>query len=154
MTAVSLDEMLRDLEQLYRPEFLNRSIEFRLNVAQSLPRVLCSPHQLRQAVLHCLRFAMDAVDAPALSGSHEPKSIRLEASSEGGLVQILVAHSGPGFPDPDRAFDPLVPPQANRESASLGLSLCASILRDNNGRASAVNLEPRGAAILLELQAA
>jgi hypothetical protein len=34
------------------------------------------------------------------------------------------------------------------------LSLCATILRDNNGHASAINLEPHGAAILLELQAA
>jgi K+-sensing histidine kinase KdpD len=39
------------------------------------------------------------------------------------------------------------------DSASLGLSLCASILKENNGRASAVNLDPQGAAILLELQA-
>jgi K+-sensing histidine kinase KdpD len=36
----------------------------------------------------------------------------------------------------------------------MGLSLCATILRDQNGRASAVNLQPRGAAIILELQAA
>jgi K+-sensing histidine kinase KdpD len=36
----------------------------------------------------------------------------------------------------------------------LGLSLCATILRDNNGRASAVNLEPHGAAIILEVKAA
>jgi K+-sensing histidine kinase KdpD len=47
-----------------------------------------------------------------------------------------------------------VPKQAQGETAGLGLSLCASILRDHNGRASAVNLEPRGAAILLELKAA
>jgi K+-sensing histidine kinase KdpD len=36
----------------------------------------------------------------------------------------------------------------------MGLGLCATILRDHNGRASAVNLEPTGAAIILELQAA
>jgi K+-sensing histidine kinase KdpD len=36
----------------------------------------------------------------------------------------------------------------------MGLSLCATILRDQNGRASAVNLQPHGAAIILELQAA
>jgi hypothetical protein len=32
--------------------------------------------------------------------------------------------------------------------------LCATILRDHNGRASALNLEPQGAAIILELTAA
>ena len=84
----------------------------------------------------------------------EPKTIRLEASSEGQQVQILVAHSGAGFLNPERAFDPFTPAQAGGETAGLGLSLCATILRDNNGRASAVNLEPHGAAIILEVKAA
>jgi K+-sensing histidine kinase KdpD len=84
----------------------------------------------------------------------DAKTVRLEATSEGNMVQILVAHSGPAFPDPERAFDPFVPAQASEETAGLGLSLCSTILREHNGRASAVNLEPRGAAILLELQAA
>ena len=159
LTAVSVAELLSDMEELHRAEFLSRSIDFRLSIAPELPKILCHAQQLRQAVLHCLQFAIAAVDgpesAPALEATaEEPKSIRLEATSEDGLVQILVAHSGPGFLHPDRAFDPFVPAQAAGETAGLGLSLCATILRDHNGRASAVNLQPRGAAILLELQAA
>ena len=155
LTAVSVVELLADMEQLHSSDFLQRSIEFRLSVAPSLPRVMCSAQQLRQAVLHCLQYAMAAVEnqgqAPALD---EPKTIHLEATSEGGVVQILVAHTGQGFPYPERAFDPFVPAQAGGETVGLGLSLCATILRDNNGRASAINLEPRGAAILLELRSA
>jgi signal transduction histidine kinase len=155
LAAVSVAELLADMEQLHRSDFLQRSIEFRLSVAPGLPRVLCSAQQLRQAVLHCLQYAMAAVEnqGPALA-QDEAKTIRLEATSEGHVVQILVAHSGQGFLYPDRAFDPFVPAQAGGEIVGLGLSLCATILRDNNGRASAVNLEPRGAAILLELQTA
>jgi signal transduction histidine kinase len=154
-TAVSVAEMLTDLEQLHRSEFLRRSIEFRLSVAPGLPRVLCHAQQLRQAVLHCLQFAIEASENQASAEPDETaKTVRLEATREGSLVQILIAHSGPGFLHPDRAFDPFVPAQAIGETSGLGLSLCASILRDHNGRASAVNLEPRGAAILLELQAA
>ncbi len=159
--TVSVSEMLADIEQLYRSEFLHRSIEFRLSIAPALPGVLCHAQQLRQAVIHCLQFAIEAVDRPnpaqgpaAAPSFADPKTIRLEATSEGNLVQILVAHSGPGFLQPDRAFDPYASAQPNGETAGLGLSLCATILRDHNGRASAVNLEPRGAAILLELQAA
>ena len=70
------------------------------------------------------------------------------------MVQIKVAHSGPGFLNPERAFDPFAPVQMSGETAGLGLSLCATILRDHHGRASAVNLQPRGAAIILELRAA
>ncbi len=153
MTAVSVVELLSDLGQLHRPEFLERSIEFRLSLASNLPRVLCSAQQLRQAVRHCLQFAMDAT-ASSAAADDEPRIIRLEAATEGNLVQILIAHSGPGFADPERAFDPFMPPRAGGESTGLGLSLCATILRDNDGRASAVNLEPQGAAIILELKAA
>jgi C4-dicarboxylate-specific signal transduction histidine kinase len=155
LAAVSVTELLADLEQLHRPEFLQRSIEFQLNVAPGLPRARCSAQQLRQAVLHCLQFAMSSVDQPGAAQDEErPKTIWLEASSEGNLVQIMVAHSGPKFLNPERAFDPLVPAQPGEETARLGLSLCSTILLDNNGRAAAVNMEPRGAAIILELQAA
>jgi len=164
-TTVSVSEMLLDLEQLHRSEFLRRSIEFRLNVAPGLPKVLCHAQQLRQAVLHCLQFAIEAAESQSsrglkpggaqLGGAQDDlKTVRLEATAEGNQVQILIAHSGSGFLHPDRAFDPFVPTQASGETAGLGLSLCATILRDHNGRATAVNLEPNGAAILLELQAA
>jgi signal transduction histidine kinase len=154
-TAVSVAEMLTDMEQLHRSEFLRRSIEFRLSVAPGLPRVLCHAQQFRQAVLHCLQFAIEAVESQSSDENQEGvKSVWLEATAEGNMVRILIAHSGPGFLHPDRAFDPFVPAQATGETAGLGLSLCATIMRDHNGRASAMNLEPRGAAILLELQAA
>jgi signal transduction histidine kinase len=153
--AISVPELLSDMEQLYRPEFLQRSIEFQVNVAPGMPRILCGAQQLRQALLHCLQYAIGAVDRESPgSAPRESRSIRLEAAREGGLVHISITHSGPGFLNPERAFDPFVPARAGGETAGMGLSLCATILRDQNGRASAVNLMPRGAAIILELQAA
>ena len=152
-SAVSVTELLDDMERLYRPEFQRRSIEFRFDMAADLPRVMCQPQPLRQAVLHSLQFAIAAVEASTNNG----RSVRLEATAEGSQVQILVAHSGAPFENPARAFDPFADMRRvlgeAGDAASLGLSLCASILRDNNGRASAVNLDPHGAAILLELQA-
>jgi signal transduction histidine kinase len=157
LSAVSVPELLADLEQLHRSEFLHHAVEFHINIAPSLPRALCRPQQVRQAILHCLQFAFEAVESPnrgPATSLPEGKSIRLEATAEGNHVQILVGHSGAAFLHPDRAFDPFVPAQAAGETTGLGLSLCATILRDNHGRASAVNLEPRGAAIILELQVA
>jgi C4-dicarboxylate-specific signal transduction histidine kinase len=155
--TISVSELLVDMEQLHRSEFLSRSIEFRMNIAPALPNVLCNAQQLRQAVLHCLQFAIEAADKQGHALEHneaQGKSVRLEATAEGNVVQILVAHSGPGFLHPERAFDPFVPARASGEMAGLGLGLCATIIRDHNGRASAVNLEPSGAAIILELHAA
>ncbi len=151
-TAISVPELLADMEHLHRSDFLHRSIEFRLNVAPALPRVRCHAQQLRQAVLHCLHFAMEAVETMDAASD---RSVRLEATAEGNRVQIVVAHSGPGFHHPERAFDPYVSPQVGgADGAGLGLSLCATILRENDGSVSAINLKPQGAAIMLELQAA
>jgi signal transduction histidine kinase/ABC-type sugar transport system permease subunit len=152
--AISVTELINDMERLYRTEFLLRSIDFQVHVTPGLPRVLCGAQQLRQAVLHCLQYAMGAVQREVPEEVHAPKTIRLEAASEGNLVQISVMHSGPGFAQQERAFDPFTLAAAGAEMDGLGLSLCATILRDQNGRASAVNLEPRGAAIILEVQAA
>ena len=152
VTAISVIELLTDLEQLHRSEFVQRSIDFRVHIAPALPRILGNAQQVRQAVLYCLQFAMDAVE----NSDAVERTVRLEASADSNnQVQILVAHTGSPFPFPARAFDPFVPEPSNTESSSsLGLSMCATILRENNGRASAVNFEPRGAGILLELQAA
>jgi signal transduction histidine kinase len=150
-TAISVSELLKDMENLHRAEFLQRSIQFRLKVAADVPRVLCHAQQLRQAILHCLQFAMDAVEQ---QDPPTDRAVRLEASADGNRVQIVVAHSGPGFHHPERAFDPYLPQIGWVETSGLGLSLCATILRDNEGIASAVNLRPQGAAILLDLRAA
>jgi len=154
-SAISVAELLADIEQLYRADFVQRSIEFQVNIDPSLPRVMCGAQQLRQAVVHCLQYAIGALErenpATPLDLS---KTIRLEAASDGGVVKISVSHSGVGFMNQERAFDPFVASQTGNETAGLGLSLCATILSDQNGRASAVNLDPRGAAIILELRAA
>jgi signal transduction histidine kinase len=150
-TSVSVAELLEDMETLYGSEFLRRSIEFQLNIATGLPNVMGDAQQLRQALLHCLQFSMEAVDSQG--PADEERSIHVDATHEGGRVQILVAQSGPAFLHPERAFDPFVATQGVGETAGLGLSLCATILRDHHGKISAVNTEPRGAAIVLELQA-
>jgi hypothetical protein len=82
LTAVSVSELLADMEELHRPEFLQRSIEFRLSIAPALPMVLCHAQHLRHAVLHCLQFAIQAVEGPDPSlPSADPRTIRLEATS-------------------------------------------------------------------------
>lgn len=149
--ALSVTELLNDMEQLHRSEFLHRSIEFRLHIAPGLPRALGNAQQVRQAVLYCLQFAIEAVENIDAPGE---RAVRVDATAESECVKIVIAHTGPGFLHPSRAFDPFVPAQASGETAGLGLSLCATILRENNGRISAINFEPRGAAIVLELQTA
>ena len=139
------------MEQLHRSEFLERSIDFRLE-------------RFTRSTAGTRPSATVTAGSPALlavrdgyCGGAAPESdrtVRVEANAEGGRVQIVIAHTGPRFDNPDRAFDPFVPTQSGGETAGLGLSLCATILRDNRGRASAMNLNPQGAAIVLDLEKA
>ena len=76
--AISVTELLSDMEQLYRPEFLQRSIEFQVRVAPGLPRIVCGAQQLRQALLHCLQYAIGAVSARAPPSS--PRNLNRSAS--------------------------------------------------------------------------
>lgn len=152
LSSTSMNELLGDVERLQSAEFLQKGIEFRVNVPEELPRVLCEPQQLRQAVVHCLQFATDALDRVEAG---QERVVRLEASATPDHVQIVIAHTGQRFDRPECAFDPFVPPRSGAaETAGVGLGLCATILRDCNGNISATNLEPTGAAILMELQTA
>ena len=116
IAAISVTELLNDLEQLHRSEFVQRSIDFRVHIAPALPRILGNAQQVRQAVLYCLQFAMEAVEK--LDTTNE-KSVRLEAVAEKNQVQILAAHSGAKFLVPLAPLIPLFPnPPATNPPAS------------------------------------
>jgi len=150
-TAVSVTELLTDVERLYRSGLMHRAIAFQIHAAQELPKVQCDAQQLRQAILQCLQYAICAVERQT---PETPKFVRLDAAYEAGLMRITVGHSGPWFPHPETALDPSASEPINEDPAQLELSLCAVILRKLNGRALAVNLQPCGAAIVLELKTA
>lgn len=149
ITAISVPQLLADLEQLHRQEFLQRSIEFHVRAAPDLPRVLCQPHQLRQAILHGLQYCMEALESVPLESG---RKVEVEAEESDGNVRITIQHNGPGLAHPERAFEPLAPAQSAAETLGLGLSVCASLIRENNGQVAARNLLPAGAAIVLELE--
>jgi signal transduction histidine kinase len=149
--SFSVADLITDIEQLHRTDFLRHSIEFRSAVESNLPNIFGNPHQIRQALLHAVQYA---IDSAMRVGSNHEKSIRIEATvpaSEEGRVRILIGHSGQGFPHPDRAFDSLTSGFSGTEATGIGLSLCAAIVREHRGQISAVNYEPTGAAVILDL---
>jgi signal transduction histidine kinase len=149
--SFSVADLITDIEQLHRTDFLRHSIEFRSTVESNLPNIFGNPHQIRQALLHAVQYA---IDSAMRVGSNHEKSIRIEATvpaSEEGRVRILIGHSGQGFPQPDRAFDSLTSGFSGTEATGIGLSLCAAIVREHRGQISAVNYEPTGAAVVLDL---
>jgi signal transduction histidine kinase len=149
--SFAVPDLISDIEQMHRTDFLRHSIEFRLAIQPELPAIFGNAHQIRQALLHCTQYAIDSV---LRIGANQEKSIRLEASASAGeeaRIQIVIAHSGPGFAYPDRAFDSLSSGFTGSESSGIGLSLAAAIVREHRGNIAAVNLQPTGAAIEIDL---
>lgn len=149
--SFSVVDLITDIEQMHRPDFLRHSIEFRLTMPPDLPAIFGNAHQIRQALLHATQYAIDSV---LRVGANQEKSVHIEASaptSEDGRVQIVISHSGQGFAHPERAFDSLSSGFSGSESTSIGLSLCAAIVREHRGNITATNLDPAGAAIILDL---
>ena len=149
--SFSVADLVSDIEQMHRTDFLRHSIEFRLTAEPDLPPIFGNAHQIRQALLHATQYAIDSV---LKVGPNQEKSVRIEAitaASDDSRVRIVIAHSGQGFAQPERAFDSLSSGFAGSESTGIGLSLCAAIVREHRGNIAAVNYEPTGAAIIIEL---
>jgi two-component system NtrC family sensor kinase len=149
--SFSVADLVSDIEQMHRTDFLRHSIEFRLTAESDLPPIFGNAHQIRQALLHATQYAIDSV---LRVGPNQEKSVRIEATtaaSDDTRVRIVIAHSGQGFAQPERAFDSLSSGFAGSESTGIGLSLCAAIVREHRGNITAVNYEPTGAAVILEL---
>ncbi|WP_446744839.1 sensor histidine kinase [Silvibacterium acidisoli] len=148
LASISVEQMLRDIEQLRRPEFERAGITLLLTVADGLPRIRANGDQMRQVLLQVLNNATAALkNTPA----NQPKQVRIDARLGQDKVQVLVRDSGPGFSDINRVFDPFFTTKAPGEGTGLGLSLCYSIIREHGGEIVLSNLQPHGAAVSIEI---
>jgi signal transduction histidine kinase len=147
-TSFSIEQMLRDIWRLRKPELDRAGIVLELSIAQSLPRLRANVEQMRQVILQVLNNAATALES--LPSGRE-RRLRIDGSLIKDRVQVLISDTGPGFSNPDRVFDPFFTTKKPGEGPGLGLSLCYSIIREHGGEISAFNLQPHGAAVAIDL---
>jgi len=148
LAPIAVGQMLTDIGRLRRQEFERAGIQFEVAVPEDLPRIMANGDQLRQVFLQILNNAVAALKE---SSAASEKRLRISAASEGANVRVLFADTGPGFPDPERVFDPFFTTKPPGEGTGLGLSLCYSIIREHGGEISVSNLQPSGAAVVIEV---
>jgi signal transduction histidine kinase len=148
---VSLELLLRDTERVARRDLEEAHIDWQLRIAESLPHVLADRDQIRQVFLQVVKNAIGSMDA---SPDGMDRLLTVEASPAGHSLHVTFSDNGPGFANPARVFDPFYTTRDQGEGIGLGLSICYSIIREHGGQISAVNLQPRGAAVVIELPAA
>lgn len=147
-SAVSLNEVVRDVRHLKKEEFARRDIQFEVQVAEDMPLIRANRNQLQQVVLHMLDNALNAFDAYV---GREEKRVKLDLSYSKGTVRILMTDNGAGFPDPQRAFDPFTTSRQPGVRMGLGLSLCYAVVREHGGEITVHNLQPHGGALMVDL---
>ena len=148
---VSIDLLLRDIDRLARHDLEGAHIDLQLRIPEDLPRVKADGDQIRQVFLQVVKNAIGSMhDSP----EGVERRLTVEAASVGHNVQVTLTDSGPGFVQPGRVFDPFYTTRDQGEGMGLGLSVCYSIIREHGGEISALNVHPRGAAVVIELPAA
>ncbi len=145
---INVGQMLEDIDKLMRHDLEAAGIALEVRIEPGLKPVYCDGAQLRQVFVQVIKNAVGAMrDVP----EGEERKVTIEAVPLSRGVQVAVLDVGPGFPEPSRAFDPFFTTRHPGEGVGLGLSICYSIIREHSGEIAAVNLRPRGGAVVIEL---
>jgi signal transduction histidine kinase len=145
---VSLELLFHDIEQLVRHDLNGAHIELQMRIPQGLPNVKADGDQIRQVFVQVVKNAIGSMNELP---EGLDRRLRVEAAPAAHQVQITFSDTGPGFAEPSRAFDPFYTTRHQGEGMGLGLSICYSIIREHGGDISAINMHPRGAAVVIEL---
>ncbi|GGH06905.1 sensor histidine kinase [Silvibacterium dinghuense] len=149
VAALDLEWVLRGLETELRPECEGQGVHFEVCAAADLPPASANPERLAQVLKQLVANA-----SRAAAGEGGKPWVRMEAGQGEEHLRIVVSNSGPGFPEPERLFDPFFTLKPKNEGAGMALSLCYSMIRELGGDMSAYNLQPHGAAVIVELPVA
>ena len=149
MTAVPVDEALRDTESMIAPQILAKGLHYSYKGAGKSASVLADPEKLQQIVLNLLSNAVKFTE----SGG----TITLSSEFAGKCIEIRVADTGPGIsPEKlDRIFDPFV--QAERrlnqpvQGVGLGLAISQDLAQAMDGKITVESEVGEGSTFTLSL---
>ena len=149
LTAVPVDETLRDAESMIAPQVLKKGLHYSYKGVDKSASVLADPEKLQQIVLNLLSNAVKFTDAGG--------TITLSAETAGKCIEIRVADTGPGIPAEklDRIFDAFV--QVDRrlnqpvQGVGLGLAISQDLAHGMDGSVSVESVVGQGSTFTLSL---
>ena len=122
MTAVPIDEALKDTESMIAPQILAKGLRYAYKGAGRTEAVLADPEKMQQIVLNLLSNAVKFTETGG--------SITMSATPRGQCIEIAVKDTGVGIPEEklDKVFDPFVQAgrQLNQPAQGIGLGLAIS----------------------------
>ncbi len=149
MTAVPVDETLRDTESMIAPQILAKGLHYSYKGGDKSASVLADPEKLQQIVLNLLGNAVKFTEPGG--------TITLSSEPRGNCIEIRVADTGPGI-SPEKLetiFDPFV--QAERrlnqpvQGVGLGLAISQDLARGMDGKVTVESVLGEGSTFTLSL---
>ncbi len=117
--------------------------------ASNLPLVMADPEALKRALGNLIDNAAEAMQGSLL------REMRLSTSVlESGMIELIVADTGPGLTDEmrERLFLPYF--STKQRGTGLGLAIASKIIQEHDGTIRAEQNEPAGAKFIVELRPA
>jgi signal transduction histidine kinase len=145
-TPVDVNAILQTCLKLSQPQMEVAHVASSIEMANPLPRVQADSNQLLQVFTHIINNAVNAM-------SERGGTVTVSTRSEGDLVIIQFADTGPGMVEPDRVFDPFYTTRPVGQGIGLGLSACYGIIQQHGGKIRGSNRETGGAIFQIDLPA-
>lgn len=141
---VLVNEEVETLVGQLRTEEPNRGLEIYTHLG-TLPPVFTRPDDIRQALIHVIRNAVQAMKG---SGT---LTISTEAAT--GAISVKINDSGPGIPSAyvGKVFDPFFTTKAQGEGRGLGLTIARRLVEGLGGRIWITSQEGRGTTVQISL---
>jgi PAS domain S-box-containing protein len=149
ITAVPVDEALRDTESMIAPQILHKGLKYSFRGAGKAAAVLADPEKMQQIVLNLLSNAVKFTEPGG--------TITLSSELAGSCVEIHVADTGAGIAPEKiaRIFDPFV--QVDRrlnqpvQGVGLGLAISQDLAQAMGGQVTAESVLGKGSTFTLSL---
>jgi two-component system, NtrC family, sensor kinase len=145
--SIDLTALVAGAVELLRTQGLLRALDVR-EEADGAPSVRGDSAALEQVLVNLL---LNAVDAAGTGGRIR---VRTEVAPS-GRARVIVADSGPGVPETDRArvFDPFFTTKPPGRGTGLGLAIVQRVVEDHGGTVVAERAPEGGAAFVVTLPA-
>lgn len=128
---VNLNEVVQNVVELRRSEFIKAQVDLSLDLNPELPSIMANLDQVQQVLIILLNNAMQAMES-----SSQPKVLRVVTRQDPGRVIAFIEDSGPGVPPHLRSkiFEPFFTTKPAGVGTGLGLSVAHTYLTEHRGR--------------------
>jgi PAS domain S-box-containing protein len=146
LESASLNDVVENAIKLY-DERLD-GIRLERTLSPDLPALMLDAEQIKRALVNLID---NAAEAMAEVGGDRRITVSTRELADRGLVELIVADTGPGIPaeDRERIFDPYF--STRKRGTGLGLAIVNRIVAEHQGRIRVQENLPRGAKIIVEL---